>query len=195
MQTLRKHSCILAVILLVLGLDCPRYGLAADVVSNGDALKSKSFTLAPVQIDQLYAPVKGPISQRVINLGDEEDGANLWVREVSLSITDPQGNTLPARYLCHSRVQFVSPEKNVPLTLSQGMLDLKLPEGYAVRVNNTPEDVLLLAQTMNDDVSAKKTVIYKFSIQYYPDNYAQVHGIKPLRQMQLYVHTKDAAVG
>jgi hypothetical protein len=193
MQILRKRFYILAAILLVLGPGLPRHGLAADGISDGDAPKSKSFTLAPVQIDRLYAPNEGPISKQTVNLGDEGDGTYLWVREISLSMTDPQGKAVPARYLCHSKAQFVSPERDVPLTLSQGMLDLKLPEGYAVRVNNTPQDVFLLAQTMNNDVSAKKTLIYKFSIQYYPDSYAQMHGIKPLRQLQLYVNAKDVA--
>ncbi len=192
MQATRRYFCILIAMLLVFGLGFLCRAFAAEAVSDDNALKSKSFTLAPVQIDRLYEPNKGPLSTQAVNLGDKSDGGYLWVKDVSLKITDTQGNTILPRYLCHSRVQFVSPENDAPLTLSQGMLDLELPEGYAIRVKNTPEDVLLLAQTMNDDASTKKTLIYTFSIHYYSDAYAQAHRIKPLRQLQLYVNANDA---
>ena len=192
MQIPLNRLSIYAAMYLLMGLAFPCLTLAANSASDSTALKTKEFILDPVYIDKLYAPNQGPISKQVFNLGDEGDGEHLWVREISLSITDPQGKALPPRYLCHSRAQFVSPENDMPLTLSQGMLDLKLPDGYAARVDNKPKDLMLLAQTMNTDVSAKQTLTYKFTIKYYSDHYAQTHGYKPLRQLQLYVDAKSA---
>jgi len=191
MQTLRKQFFIYLVTLVMFGLGLARCGFASDLLSDADALKTKVFALDPVHIDKIYAPTKGPISKKVFNLGDDDDGMYVWVREISLRITDPQGNALPPRYLCHSRAEFSGLESDMILTLSQGMLDLKLPEGYAAQIENKPEDLVLLAQTMNSDISAKQKLIYTFSIKYYSDKYARSRGIKPLRQLQLHVDAKD----
>lgn len=142
-------------LVMCLGVVCP--AAAAPPVH-------KQEVLSPVYtIDRKYRSMEGPSSVQTITLGDASKSELLWIVGMRTEMVGEDGRTpqLP-ELMCHVNVD-LDPTKHQALfdfhrttasrlmTLSQGMLEAKLPAGFGFPIASN-EPLLLFTQVLNHNI-------------------------------------------
>ncbi|MBD80490.1 MAG: hypothetical protein CL840_16355 [Crocinitomicaceae bacterium] len=136
----------------------------------------KEFTSSPMTIDGIVKSMSGEMSTREVNIDDGEE--LIWITGCDLSIVDSEtGEEESSEFLCHSIVNYAASEK-LPwkiltdgtdkrmFTLSQGVDEMQLPEGFAIPLANAAP-LMLNSQVLNlNKEDLKKKLQYNLRIQY-----------------------------
>lgn len=130
---------------------------AADTVQRKEIL-SDTYT-----IDRQYRSMEGPGSLQTVYLGARDKPELLWVTGVRTEMVGADGKTpqLP-ELMCHVNVDldsvkhqalfgFQRPIATRLVTLSQGMLGVRLPEGFGFPVISN-EPLILFTQVLNHNI-------------------------------------------
>ena len=160
--------------------------LAAPAVHTQQVL-SKTYT-----IDKIYRSMEGPSSVQRIYLGDQTKPELLWLVGVRTEMVTEDGKTpqLP-ELMCHVNVD-IDPVKHQALfnfkratatrlvTLSQGMVDAHLPEGFGFPISSN-EPLVLYTQVLNHNIEHPKNlqVRHRITFDYIRDSETD-GSIKPL---------------
>jgi cyclophilin family peptidyl-prolyl cis-trans isomerase len=166
--------------------------LATPLFAANPAPVSKVVLSNTYTIEKKYRSMEGPGSTQTVYL---EDGAPelLWVTGVRTEMVGEDGKTaqLP-EFMCHVNVD-IDPSKHQQvlgldrmggarlITLSQGMLAMKTPEGFGYPLaSNEPID--LFTQVLNHNIENPKNVKvrHKVTFEYYRDRDLQGMKMKPL---------------
>ncbi len=135
--------------------------IIAILTATGALAGSKQFISPIYTIDKIYHSMEGPSSMQRIYLGDPAAPAELlWITGIRTEMVDADGKTpqLP-ELMCHVNVDldparhqaifgFRRPTASRLMTLSQGMITAKLPEGYGFPMSSN-EPLLLFTQVLN----------------------------------------------
>ncbi|MDE1153355.1 MAG: hypothetical protein PW788_12525 [Micavibrio sp.] len=186
-----KSLCTIA--LLCLGLSLPVRAQGAE----STALQTATYTLGPLHIDKKYISMTGPVKNDRVTLGTATPSKYLWVKNFRVDVLDEKGAKVSSEYLCHSWAVLGRTEAGDQklLTVSQGLDEMEFPAGYAVRVENTPANVNILAQALNNNADTNKYLSYKLTLGYMTDDAAAVQKLKPLRTVTAAVMAKDVNNG
>lgn len=160
--------------------------LAAPPVHTQQVL-SKVYT-----IDRKYRSMEGPASVQRVTLGDASKAELLWIVGIKTEMVGEDGKTpqLP-ELMCHVNVD-LEPMRHQALfefhrltaarlmTLSQGMLQARLPEGFGFPVASN-EALLLFTQVLNHNIEHPNNlqVRHRITFEYLRDAEA-TSPIKPL---------------
>lgn len=161
--------------------------LAAAPAVHTQQVLSKTYT-----IDKIYRSMEGPSSVERVYLGDPAKPELLWLVGVRTEMVTEDGKTpqLP-ELMCHVNVD-LDPVKHQAIfnfkratatrlmTLSQGMLDAHLPEGFGFPLSSN-EPLVLYTQVLNHNIEHPKNlqVRHRITFDYIRD--AESDGsIKPL---------------
>jgi cyclophilin family peptidyl-prolyl cis-trans isomerase len=166
---------ILLIILLAVALP-----LAAE---NGAPLHKKVVLSKVYTIDKIYKSMEGP--SEVQNITLSESGGRpelLWVKSVRVDIVGEDGKT-PARseFMCHMNID-LDPNKHQTLlatpypastrllTLSQGVFEGRVPEGYGYPVVSI-EPLIIFTQVLNHNIAnpGNVKVRHRVTIEYLRD--------------------------
>lgn len=159
-----------------------------------DVAHTQTFTIGPMAIDKPYMSMTGPIKTERVHLGAETQTPELWVTKFKVATTDNNGAPLSSEFLCHAGIYLG--EKTVAneglLTISQGLDEMVLPEGFAMRVANTPNNALIMAQVLNNNGVVGKVANYQLTVTYVDAAEAAAQKLRPLREVRVAVLAKDA---
>ncbi len=155
------------------------YSMAED----SEQLKTKTVAVGEFFIDRPYASMKGPTKTESILLDPSSKTPYLWIKSFSVEIFDADGNRQSSEYLCHAWAHL--PTKGNPesalLTISEGLPEMRFPDGYAMKIPNTSDaKIMLLGQVRNDNPHISKHLSMKFTLTYFDDTEAQKLGLVPL---------------
>ncbi len=142
--------------------------------------QSKQFISPVYTIDKIYHSMEGPSSVERVYLGDPAAPAELlWVTGIRTEMVDADGKTpqLP-ELMCHVNVD-LDPSKHQALfgfrrptaarlmTLSQGMLTAKVPDGFGFPLASN-EPLLLFTQVLNLNIEKPQNlkVRHRVTIDY-----------------------------
>jgi hypothetical protein len=142
--------------------------------------QSKQFISPVYTIDKIYHSMEGPSSVERVYLGDPAAPAELlWVTGIRTEMVDADGKTpqLP-ELMCHVNVD-LDPSKHQALfgfrrataarlmTLSQGMLTAKVPDGFGFPLASN-EPLLLFTQVLNLNIQKPQNlkVRHRVTIDY-----------------------------
>jgi cyclophilin family peptidyl-prolyl cis-trans isomerase len=147
-----KHVLLAA---LALSVVCP--AVAAPPVHTQQVL-SKVYT-----IDRKYRSMEGPSAMQRITLGDPAKPELLWIVGMRTEMVGADGKTpqLP-ELMCHVNVDIEAMKHQVLfdfqrtpsarlMTLSQGMLEAKLPPGFGFPIASN-EPLVLFTQVLNHNI-------------------------------------------
>lgn len=165
----------------------------ATALAAAPAGQSKQFISPVYTIDKIYHSMEGPSSMERIYLGDPNGTAELlWVTGIRTEMVGADGSTpqLP-ELMCHVNVD-LDPGKHQALfgfrrataarlmTLSQGMLAAKLPDGFGFPLASN-EPMLLFTQVLNLNIQHPQDlkVRHRVTIDYVRDSDLKTP-IKPL---------------
>lgn len=166
-------------------------GIATGHEDEG-VLKTKSFTSAAVHLDRAYLIMQGPVSKSEAVLGDPSDGNELWIKSFRVDITDNNGVPRPQN-LCHAWANFGSrPGDQNLMSISQGMAEMKFPEGYGMPLKNDQEKILFHIQALNNEDKIDRSINYKMTLSYYSESDAKKLGLKALHQQTVMIKSEDA---
>ena len=111
----------------------------------GDVAVRTIETLSPVYtVDREYRSMKGPSSAQVLEFPEADNPELLWVTGFRTSMVAEDGVTeMPDEFMCHSNLDFDREHHakllglpvyhtNRLFTLSQGQLEIRLPEGFGL---------------------------------------------------------------
>lgn len=148
-------------------------------------------------VNRKYRSMKGPYSQQEFQLGEGEEAELLWITGYRAVMVDGDGETpMPQEFMCHSNLDLDPRQHNRlfgsrnPIsgrlfTLSQGQLEIHLPEGFGLPVLST-EALELTTQVLNlnhDEITVD--VRHKVKIDYVRQKDLGVP-IKPLFPLAVY---------
>lgn len=152
---------------------------AAQTVSKPEShvFLSKVYT-----IDKKYRSMEGPGSMDVVYLGDPSKAELIWVTGIKTEMVTEDGVTpqLP-ELMCHVNVDLDSEKHSAMLglkrytatrliTLSQGMLEAKLPPGFAFPiVSNEPLNVYTQVLNLNIENPQNLKVRHRITFDYVRD--------------------------
>jgi len=161
------------------------------------ALQIATFTLGPLHIDQKYISMTGPVKNDRVTLGTDKPSKYLWVKNFRVDVLDETGAKVSSEYLCHSWAVLGRTEAGDQklLTVSQGLDEMEFPAGYAVRVENAPKNVNILAQALNNNEGMNKYLSYRLTLGYMTDDMAAAQHITPLRTVTAAIMAKDVNNG
>src|SRR5258708_17985260 len=154
--------------------------LAAE---NGAPVHKREVLSKVYTIDKIYKSMEGPYEMQTITLGDKEGKPELlWVKSVHVDIVGEDGKT-PARseFMCHMNID-LDPTKHQALlatpypastrllTLSQGVFEGKVPEGYGYPVVSI-EPLIVFTQVLNHNIAnpVNVKVRHRVTIEYLRD--------------------------
>jgi hypothetical protein len=169
--------------------------LAASPPASSSIIKTQSFTLGPLHVDKIYPAMTGPVLQETVHLGDASAEGNIWITSYRVDVLDDKGDDASARYLCHASASLGmnggADMQQYILTVSQGMAEMNMPPGYAIKTPNVTQNAFLMAQALNDDAKTDLTLRYKMTFRYAGDAEAKRLMLKPLRQVMIFVSAAD----
>jgi hypothetical protein len=166
---------------------------ATAALAAQPAAQSTQFLSQVYTIDKIYHSMEGPSSVESIYLGDPNGAAELlWVTGIRTEMVGADGATpqLP-ELMCHVNID-LDPQKHQALfgfrrataarlmTLSQGMLSAKLPNGYGFPLASN-EPLVVFTQVLNLNIQQPQNlkVRHRVTIDYVRDRDLQTP-IKPL---------------
>lgn len=128
-------------------------------------------------IDKKYRSMEGPSSMQRINIGNPEKPELIWIVGVKTEMVGEDGTTpqLP-ELMCHVNVD-LDPAKHQALfdfkrttaarlmTLSQGMLEAKLPKGFGFPISSN-EPLLLFTQVLNHNIDHPKNLLVRHRVTF-----------------------------
>jgi cyclophilin family peptidyl-prolyl cis-trans isomerase len=165
---------------------------AASAFAVEPALQKQQFLSQVYTIDKKYRSMEGPSSMERVYLGDPGKPELLWVTGVHTEMVGEDGKTpqLP-ELMCHVNVdldalkhQALFGLKRYPaarlITLSQGMIDARLPEGFGFPIAST-EPIILYTQVLNHNIEQPNNmkVRHRVTFEYIRDRDLE-HPLKPL---------------
>ena len=154
--------------------------------------RTKEFILGPIDVSKVYPSMTGPTLREQTNLDNHQSGSTYsWITSYSTEVEDNEGAPESLQYLCHAWALVGGQSTHQLMTISQGMPEMVLPAGYAIQIPNKENTLLLSAQVLNDDPETNKRLRYKMTFHYFNDAEAKKLGIKPLRQISLFVNAAD----
>ena len=136
---------------------------ASQLAAAGPPVQRQQFLSKVYTIDRKYRSMEGPASMQKISLGDPSRAELLWIVGIRTEMVGEDGTTpqLP-ELMCHVNVD-LDPAVHQALfefqritaarlmTLSQGMLEAKLPPGFGFPVASN-EPLLLFTQVLNHNI-------------------------------------------
>jgi len=108
-------------------------------------------------VDRIYPSMTGPIWSHQFSLLENQQPELLWVQGIRSEVTEADGETVASeQYVCHANFDSERPPKIFAkhrrdprvFTLSQGLLNLSLPEGFGIPVLSN-EPFRMATQTLN----------------------------------------------
>lgn len=186
------------------GGDDPGDASAPPTVAHA-APAARSVDRAPIRVAEITAPtflvdreyrsMVGPQQTIYFRLTDQPE--LLWLTGYRAVMVGEDGTTpMPQDYMCHSNLD-LNPQKHRQIfreqrpsdgrlfTLSQGQLEIDLPEGFGIPVWSA-NDLSLTAQVLNlNPGSAPVKVRHKIAIEYLRDADLR-QPLKPLVQVGVY---------
>jgi hypothetical protein len=189
-----KPALLLVTLSLVFGgrvAANPGTGFAAPAGPPEAIVKTRVFESKPFEIDKIYKSMTGPREVRRVTLGKGEQ--LMWVLSYNTEIIDTNtGADLSAEYMCHNNLNVgnlnnhrsaigAPPVRGVPriFALSQGVMDVDFPDGYALPVR-AGEPLILNYQVLNlNPIEKPIEVHYRTSVRYVLDSDLR----KPLRPL------------
>jgi hypothetical protein len=159
-MTMRRQAAIL---FLVAGT------VAGSAFAADPPLQRRQFLSQVYTIDKKYRSMEGPSSMDRVYLGDPGKPELLWVTGVHTEMVGEDGKTpqLP-ELMCHVNVdldalkhQALFGLKRYPaarlITLSQGMIDARLPDGFGFPIAST-EPIILYTQVLNHNIEKPNNI-------------------------------------
>lgn len=154
-------------------------GRRLGVQSLGDGRYRAEFLSPLYRIDRLYRSMKGPWRRQAVQLLDEVSSAGVWVTSYYVQVVGPDGHTpLPDEFMCHSNLNFsaqsLRPERagssRIPmarlLTISQGQMAVRFPEGFGLPMD-ARQSLELVTQVLNANREGPPfDVRYKIQIEF-----------------------------
>lgn len=120
-------------------------------------------------IDKKYRSMEGPSSVITVHLGDQEKPELVWLTGIKTEVVGEDGQAAaPQEMMCHLNVELDSAKhkalfalKRMPssrlMTLSQGVFEMKLPDGFGFPVAST-EPLYLYTQVLNLNIDDPKNM-------------------------------------
>lgn len=168
-----------------------------------DQRSSKVEILSPVyEVDRIYKSMQGPQSSEQFHLGAAKTAPPKtpelkWITGFKAVMVGADGETaMPQEFMCHSNLDFDPTAHNETFghqkqisgrlfTLSQGQLEVKLPEGFGIPIMSS-EALSLTTQVLNlNHEVADFDVRHKVDVDYVRDRDAKV-AMKPLFMTGVY---------
>ena len=188
------HFLFLCAIFLILAVTVAGPSAAPAAIAEAiPQIRTQTITLGPVRVNKVYPIMVGPSVGEAAHVGDEELGDDIWVIGYRVDVMDSKGAPQTLAHLCHAWAYDVDRPKMGLMTVSQGMAEMDLPKGYAIRLENKLGNVMLSAQTMNDDPAVDKTLSFKMTFRYVESPEGVRMGLKPLRQVAVWVKPDDVS--
>lgn len=148
-------------------------------------------------VDRKYRSMKGPYSQQGFSLSGGEAPELLWITGYRAEMVEEDGETpMPQEFMCHSNLDLDprmhndlfgsrNPISGRLFTLSQGQLEIQLPQGFGLPVLST-ESLELTTQVLNlnhDDIAV--SVRHRVKVDYVRDRDLE-RPIRPLFPLAAY---------
>lgn len=135
----------------------------------------------------------GPLRQLDGILGSKKERI-LWLKSMSVEVLDQNGKLASLEYLCHAWAGFPQEESDWErITISQGLGEIRFPEGYGLKFLNTK--VHLLAQELNDTPGKiDKRIQYRFTFRYLSDVAAKKLKLRTLQSDTFNVRVPESEV-
>lgn len=120
-------------------------------------------------IDKKYRSMEGPNSVITVHLGDQEKPEVVWLTGIKTEVVGEDGSAAaPQEMMCHLNVELDAMKhkalfalKRMPssrlMTLSQGVFEMKLPDGFGFPVAST-EPLYLYTQVLNLNLDDPKNM-------------------------------------
>ena len=161
-----------------------------------DGSKQRTYQVLskPFVIDTIYRSMKGPIDQQLFYLADSGD--IVWLTGYKVEIINAQGVVLENAFMCHNNLNLDSirvfpwqPKnfdyQNRVFTLTQGVTELSLPDGYAIPIPGE-QGLKAMYQALNHNYpDIDTTVLHKVTIEYFLDSEIDFK-LKPLFMQTLW---------
>lgn len=166
-----KHLALLPIVILSLGMSAP------PPHPHTFRVLSKTYT-----IDRKYRSMEGPSSVERIHLGDPQKPELLWITGIRTEMVQEDGTTpqLP-ELMCHVNIDldaaahqavfgFQRPIAARLMTLSQGMLSARVPNGFGFPIVSS-ESLVLFTQVLNLNIEKPENlkVRHRVTIDYVRD--------------------------
>ncbi len=146
-----------------------------------DLYQSKEFFSQTYTIDRKYKSMEGPQSAQRVLLLEGQSAELLWITAVRTEMVAADGMTpLPPEFMCHVNLDLDSAyhkallgwDKNVNariLTLSQGQLEARFPEGFGIPILST-EPLVLITQVLNHNLEKPNLQVrHKVTVEFVRD--------------------------
>ena len=155
--------------------------LAVSVTAQ-PPVRTKQILSKVYTIDKIYRSMEGPSSIQRITLGDPSSSELLWITRVRTEMVGEDGKTpqLP-EFMCHVNVDFDTAKHSALfglnrmtaprlITLSQGMLDAHVPDGFGFPIASN-EPLVLFTQVLNHNIERPKNmkVRHRVTFEYVRD--------------------------
>ncbi len=178
---------------IALLLACAVPAHAGDAHPEDAALRTSVFTLGPLHVDRKYPSMTGPSKTGLVTIGADEKSKNIWIKSFRVDVEGENGESVSSEYLCHSWVVLGKPQLGDQrlMTVSQGLEEMKFPQGFAIKAENAANNASILAQALNNNDDINKNLSYKLTVHYLSDADAQKYALKPLRTVTVAVMAKD----
>jgi hypothetical protein len=200
--TIKQHGSFLRtyVGILLLCLLANLSAHAKSIDNESKLTKTLTYTLGPLKIDKMMGAMHGPVLKQAMNENQTTINKDVWEAvwiksfqvEVANGISQPEDSSL--EFLCHAWLTMGTTQRNDErlLTVSQGMAEMRLPEGFGIRLSNLAE-AAVSAQALNDNNAPESNVTYHITVKYITDLDAQEIKLKNLRTVTAAIRAEDAA--
>lgn len=178
---------------IALFLACVAPARADEPQPEDAALRTGTFTLGPLHVDRKYPSMTGPSKTGRVTIGSDEKSQNIWIKSFRVDVSDDAGAPVSSEYLCHSWVVLGKPQLGDQrlMTVSQGLEEMKFPQGFAIKAENAAKNASILAQALNNNDDIDKKLSYTLTVHYVDDADAEKYALKPLRTVTVAVMAKD----
>ena len=169
-------------------------GLSAGALFAAEPAPVKQEFLSKVYtIDKQYRSMEGPWSVDRVYLGDPKNPELLWITGVRTEMVGEDGKKpqLP-EFMCHVNVDIDTAQHQALfglkhlnstrlITLSQGMIDAHVPEGFGFPISST-EPLIVFTQVLNHNIKKPDNlkVRHRVTFEYVRDRDLAGGAMKPL---------------
>jgi hypothetical protein len=161
--------------------------------------KAVEFLSDVFTVDRIFLSMKGPMTNRYIQLPYSDRPELLWFTGYSLDVVGADGTSpMPITYTCHSNLDWDRTQpppvflqegrsrNNRAFTLSQGQTEIRLPQGFGVPIVST-EKFLFRTQVLNlNEREGSREVRHRIRLNFVRDQDLD-EPIKPLFLMGAFV--------
>ena len=161
---------------------------------DGSKQRTHQVLSKPFVIDTIYRSMKGPVDQKFFYLADSGD--IVWLTGYKVEVINAQGVILEDGFMCHNNLNLDSIRafpwqsknfdyQNRVFTLTQGVTELSLPDGYAIPIPGE-QGFKTMYQALNHNYpDVDTTVLHKVTIEYFLDSEIDFK-LKPLFMQTLW---------